>query len=99
MVWTPGKTIGTNAKSSAKSSARGGISVKYALDSYRKRTAKSLGWKPYMVLQQKVIAAIDEERPRTLEQLSALPGMGSAKTERFGQDILAIVEQGSDDGI
>ena len=99
MVWTPGKTIGTNAKSSAESSARGGISVKYALDSYRKRTAKSLGWKPYMVLQQKVIAAIDEERPRTLEQLSALPGMGSAKTERFGQDILAIVEQGSDDGI
>ena len=35
--------------------------------------------------------AIDEIQPETLELLERVPGMGPAKIERFGLDILEIV--------
>jgi len=99
-LWTPGKIEprANNQRSenekTQRSSATGG-SLIYALDRFRKRTARSLGWKPYMVLQKKVIAQIDEQRPESIEELYAIAGLGSAKIERFGADILAIVESGS----
>ncbi|MBK9071414.1 MAG: HRDC domain-containing protein [Myxococcales bacterium] len=65
--------------------------VKFDLDTFRKRTARQLRWKPYMVLQQGVIAAIDEAKPTSLEALARIAGLGPAKIARFGREILAIV--------
>ena len=65
--------------------------VKFDLDTFRKKTARQLRWKPYMVLQQGVIAAIDEARPTSLEALARIAGLGPAKIARFGAEILAIV--------
>jgi ATP-dependent DNA helicase RecQ len=66
-------------------------SVTRELDSYRKRMARQLKWKTYMVLQRGVIAAIDQQRPTTKEALARIPGLGPAKIARFGDDILAVV--------
>ena len=66
--------------------------LRRALELYRNRTAKKLSWKPYMVLQKKVIQSLDEERPKTLDALSDIHGLGPAKIERFGFDILKIVK-------
>lgn len=105
-VWLPGKPVHEThpsrgestrgADSSAKRGTRSGSSryggnIARALDNYRKRTARQLGWKAYMVFQKKVMLAIDEQEPKSLEALASISGLGDAKIERFGEDILALV--------
>ncbi|MCB9570563.1 MAG: RecQ family ATP-dependent DNA helicase [Kofleriaceae bacterium] len=63
------------------------------LDRYRRTMARKLQWKSYMVFQQRVITAIDRLRPATREALARIPGLGPAKIERFGDDILALVRR------
>jgi superfamily II DNA helicase RecQ len=68
-------------------------SVTLELDSYRKRMARLLKWKAYMVFQRGVIAAIDQQRPTSKDALARIPGLGPAKIARFGDDILALVRR------
>ena len=68
-------------------------SVTLELDSYRKRMARQLKWKTYMVFQRGVIAAIDQQRPTSKEALARIPGLGPAKIARFGDDILALLRR------
>jgi ATP-dependent DNA helicase RecQ len=65
--------------------------VARALDNYRRRSARALKWKPYMVFHRKVILAIDRAQPTSHAALLRISGLGPAKVERFGDDILAIV--------
>jgi ATP-dependent DNA helicase RecQ len=67
--------------------------IALALDSYRKRMARQLKWKTYMVFQRGVIVAIDQQRPTSREALARIPGLGPAKIARFGDDILALVRR------
>ena len=68
-------------------------SVSVELETYRKRMARQLKWKSYMVFQRGVIVAIDRQRPTTKEALARIPGLGPAKIARFGDDILAVVRR------
>ena len=99
-VWLPGKPVRethrdkdsfANAKRNATS--RYGGNIARALDSYRKRTARQLGWKAYMVFQKRVMLDIDQQEPDSLEALYSISGLGEAKIERFGEDILAMVRK------
>ena len=102
-VWLPGKPIrertakaGTGAAnntSNKKTGSRYGGSIARALDNYRKRTARSLGWKPYMVFQTKVMMAIQAQEPDSHAALDSISGLGPAKVDRFGDDILELVER------
>ncbi|HSK01231.1 MAG TPA: RecQ family ATP-dependent DNA helicase [Kofleriaceae bacterium] len=67
--------------------------VKLELDRYRKRMARRLRWKTYMVLQRATIVAIDQHRPASHADLARIPGLGPAKIARFGDDILAVVRR------
>ena len=67
--------------------------IKLALETYRKQKARQLRWKAYMVFQRATIAAIDARRPRSLDELAQIPGLGPAKIARFGDDILAMVRR------
>ena len=68
-------------------------SVTFELDSYRKRMARQLQWKTYMVFPRSVIAAIDQQRPTSREALARIAGLGPSKIARFGDDILAVVRR------
>jgi superfamily II DNA helicase RecQ len=46
-----------------------------------------------MVFQRKVILAIDREMPDSHAALARIPGLGPAKIERFGDDILEVVRR------
>jgi ATP-dependent DNA helicase RecQ len=70
---------------------RGGLIAE--LEGYRLKMARALRWKAYMVFQDRVIAAIEEERPRSLAALERVPGLGPAKIARFGRDILEMVRR------
>ncbi|MEZ4361816.1 MAG: ATP-dependent DNA helicase RecQ [Kofleriaceae bacterium] len=92
--------LSRTAPSRARASAAGRLAKQAAfrssdlareLERYRQRTARQLQWKAYMVFQRRVIAAIDQQRPRTAAALAKIPGLGPAKIARFGADILALV--------
>ena len=68
-------------------------SIAIELDRYRKRRARELRWKAYMVFQRNTIAAIDQQRPMSHEALARIPGLGPAKIARFGDEILAVVRR------
>jgi ATP-dependent DNA helicase RecQ len=102
-VWMPGKPLRTrttrpddpesNTSGQKRSTARFGGDIARALDNYRKRQARALGWKTYMVFQRRVMLAIDREEPDSIEALARIPGLGPAKIERFGEDLLGLVRQ------
>lgn len=78
-------------RATSSTSFRPFTGVKLDLESYRKNMARKLKWKSYMVFQNKVMDSIDEIRPKTLRDLEKISGLGPAKIEKFGKDILAIV--------
>jgi len=62
-----------------------------ALRSWRADTARELGQPAYCVFTDATLGAIAEQRPAAREALGALPGIGPAKIERFGDDVLRLV--------
>ncbi|MBC7794677.1 MAG: RecQ family ATP-dependent DNA helicase, partial [Clostridia bacterium] len=68
-----------------------------ALDNFRKRQARALGWKSFMVLTNAVIGAIDAEKPATIDALTRIKGFGPSRTARFGEEILRLVAGAKDD--
>ena len=102
-VWLPDKPVRGAAPRSPRGQGGGATKrkgalyragpVARALDNYRKRTARQLKWKAYMVFQKRTIVAIDAEQPTTRAALERIPGLGPAKIERFGDDILALVRE------
>jgi ATP-dependent DNA helicase RecQ len=92
-LWIAGREAPGRASKSKRSSKRTQSELAKALENYRRRTAKRLKWKPYMVFHRKVIRGIEAHEPRTLEDLARVPGLGPAKVERFGEDILDLVRR------
>ena len=103
-VWLPNKPVRgqreSRIESPARPKARKKSNRKFSttqlareMENYRRRKARALKWKPYMVFQMKVILAVDERRPETLEELQNIPGLGAAKIDKFGEDILEMVRE------
>jgi len=107
-VWIPGKPIraakgeedseASTSPSRAQRSSRYGGRIARELDNYRRRRARALKWKTYMVFQRKVMLAVDRDQPDSHAALARIPGLGRAKVERFGDDILEIVRMHGDRG-
>jgi DNA helicase-2/ATP-dependent DNA helicase PcrA len=49
----------------------------------------------YVVLNDRELAAVAEQAPTTMVELAACKGMGPIRLERWGDDILAVVEEAS----
>ncbi|MFT4050159.1 MAG: DNA helicase RecQ [Solirubrobacterales bacterium] len=58
---------------------------------WRKRQADERDLAAYMVFDNKTLRAIARSRPVTLDQLSDVKGVGAAKLETYGADVLAQV--------
>ncbi len=84
---SPGSGLGT------RRSDRFGGEIARALESYRKRRARALQWKTYMIFQRATMLAIERQQPETLEALARIPGLGPSRIERFGEDVLELVRR------
>jgi ATP-dependent DNA helicase RecQ len=73
-------------------------SITVELDRFRKRMARELRWKAYMVFPRSVVTAIDAARPDSLAALARIPGLGPQRVARFGDELLAIVRRYSGRG-
>lgn len=64
--------------------------IEARLKEWRRETAAAAGVPAYVVLHDRTIAAIAAVRPRTERALIEVPGIGPAKLEDYGDEILAI---------
>ena len=62
-----------------------------ALRDWRAGRAKELGQPAYCVFTDATLVAIAEQQPRTVAALVAIPGIGQAKLDKFGEDVLGLV--------
>jgi DNA helicase-2/ATP-dependent DNA helicase PcrA len=62
-----------------------------ALRTWRLERAKADDVPAYVVFHNSTLVEIAERRPATLAELARVPGVGPAKLERYGQDVLAAL--------
>ncbi|MGN8113176.1 DNA helicase RecQ [Labrys sp. 22185] len=64
-----------------------------ALRAERSRLAREQGVPPYMIFADTTLRAMASERPGSLPEFLALPGVGQAKLERYGEVFLEVVRR------
>ena len=62
-----------------------------ALREWRRQEAARRSVPAYVVLHDRTLAALAASRPATLDALSEIPGIGPAKLEAYGKDLLALL--------
>jgi DNA helicase II / ATP-dependent DNA helicase PcrA len=65
----------------------------HALRAWRTEVARRDGVPPYVVMNDAHLRGIAERRPATLVELSRCAGIGPVKLDRYGDDILAVLER------
>jgi DNA helicase-2/ATP-dependent DNA helicase PcrA len=63
----------------------------HALKEWRRTRARAADTPAYTIFDDKTLAAIVENRPRTKTALRAVPGIGPVKLERYGEEVLDLV--------
>ena len=63
-----------------------------ALRGWRTARAKADAVPPYVVAHDATLAAIAEARPGSLAELRRIKGMGPARLDKYGAELLAVVE-------
>ena len=61
------------------------------LREWRLGRARADGVPPYVVFHDSVLQAIADARPESLGELSQLHGIGPAKLDRYGADLLGVL--------
>ena len=98
-LWLAGRPVREKPSKGAASEKKKRVSrvvggaLGRALENYRRRQAKALNWKPYMVFHRKAIRAICDAPPDSLWELQQIPGLGPAKIDRFGDDLLVLIRR------
>jgi len=92
-VWLKGRPVRHSSPDATVRRRRRPVDsdLKKALESFRRRTARALRWKTYMVFSRAVIDQIDTLRPASLWELSQVRGFGDKRVARYGQEILDLV--------
>jgi ATP-dependent DNA helicase RecQ len=63
-----------------------------ALKRWRLQRAKADEIPAYVVFHNSTLAEIAVRRPSTIAELASVPGVGPAKLERYGSDVLETLE-------
>jgi ATP-dependent DNA helicase RecQ len=85
------------ATKAAKASARPSLgnaddeALFQALRARRMTLAKEQGVPPYVIFHDSTLIEIARARPRHLQELARLPGVGRAKLDRYGEAFLGVV--------
>jgi DNA helicase-2/ATP-dependent DNA helicase PcrA len=63
-----------------------------ALRAWRTARARREAMPPYVIAHDATLLAIAEARPRTMAGLRRVKGMGPAKLDKYGEELLAVIE-------
>jgi hypothetical protein len=64
------------------------------LRTLRLELARERGWKAFQVLHDSTLVEIARVRPRSIDELMGIPGIGKRKAEEFGKELLAELTKG-----
>jgi len=59
----------------------------------RKKMAKKLEVPPYVIFQDPSLEAMATTYPITIEELQNIPGVGSGKAKRYGEEFIALIKR------
>ncbi len=62
-----------------------------ALRARRRRLAEEQGVPPYLIFHDATLQAMVEQRPQTMAEFAALPGVGETKRQRYGEAFLQVL--------
>jgi ATP-dependent DNA helicase RecQ len=62
-----------------------------ALRAWRAEQAREQGVPAYIVFGDATLRGVASRRPRTLDELAQVSGVGAKKLETYGEDVLAVV--------
>jgi len=65
-----------------------------ALKRWRLERARADEVPAYVVFHNSTLSEIAGRKPRTLSDLATVPGVGPAKLERYGDEVLAVLAAG-----
>ncbi len=71
----------------------GGDGLFEALREWRRGEAQAQAVPAYVIFQDRTLAEVAAARPRTLEALAGIPGVGRTKLERYGAAVLRLVAE------
>ena len=97
------KSAGTRASRGSRAAPRSGASAGVALDAVgEQRFAALRAWRAdvaranqlpaYVIFHDATLAAIAQQAPATLAALAGISGVGAAKLERYGDDVLRLCQ-------
>ena len=66
--------------------------LKNNLVQWRRAVAKEKNLSAFVIITNTTLFAISDRAPRTEEELRVIPGFGPSRFAKYGEDILAIVE-------
>jgi DNA helicase II / ATP-dependent DNA helicase PcrA len=91
---SPGEPPGTTGTPSTGPLTRTdgyAVGLYHALAVWRRARAEQEDVPPFHVFHNRVLDAIARTRPRSREELAAVPGVGPVKLDRYGDEILEVV--------
>ncbi|WP_161971679.1 HRDC domain-containing protein [Flavobacterium silvisoli] len=62
-----------------------------ALRQWRNDLAQKLDWTAFRICHNSHLIAVAKRNPQTMHELERVPGFGKARTEKYGDDILAVL--------
>lgn len=92
-LWVQGKAVRPRAK--VQSARPKPHTLEQALRRFRRNEAKRRRIKPYQVFQDRSLLALCEQRPTNEDELRSVWGMGEARVEKYGSELLALVRNHS----
>ncbi|MGH9399890.1 MAG: RecQ family ATP-dependent DNA helicase [Thermoanaerobaculia bacterium] len=81
----------TGSKAAAALAGAADSTLYEALKDWRRRESARRAVPAYVVLHDRTLAALAASRPSTLDALAQVPGIGPAKLEAYGRDLLALL--------
>ena len=82
----------SRARDAHGSLPEGSMALLAALRAWRSERARADQVPAYVVAHDSMLAEIAERRPRTLAELSRIPGIGPAKLEKYGPEVIGLVD-------
>jgi DNA helicase-2/ATP-dependent DNA helicase PcrA len=86
------KELGLTLEAGRRHAQREWTPAAEKLRAWRLERAREDGVPPYVVFHDRVLHEIADAKPSSLVELSQIPGVGPAKLERYGDEVLALVE-------
>lgn len=63
---------------------------------WREQAAERMDRPPFKVLQDHVLVAVTNQKPRRMAELANIPGLSKSAADRYGPELLRAVERGRD---